>query len=478
MRSSRLRTLVVISGVMIAAGSMTAPAEARTHSLSGRRGSSTALSTPGTQLWAKQFSAVNGANPTAIAVSPDASRVFVVGSASTVNGSDLAVIAYSADGTQLWSDLYNGPKGTGTDGAGGVVVSPNGSKVFVTGGSEGTTSGYDYVTLAYRASTGRRLWVRRYNGPGNATDEGTAINISPNGSRIFVTGISYGATSLADYATLAYRARKGALLWVSRYNGSANADDYGSNSLGVSPDGSKVFVTGSSMGAASGSDFATLAYSAATGQQLWVARYDGTASSQDGADALAVSPDGSKVFVTGQSAGTSTNLDYATVAYNAATGSEQWASRYDDGNGGGDIPYGVAVSPDGTKVAVTGVTAAATASTEDYATVVYDTTNGTTEWVAPYDGPGNGGDAASAVTISPDGTKVFVTGATTGLSGNSDYGTIAYDATSGTQVWSTAYDSSPSGGDLARALAVSPDGTKVFVTGQSNVQIATVAYAT
>ena len=40
--------------------------------------------------------------------------------------------------------------------------------------------------------------------------------------------------------------------------------------MAVSPGGSRVFVTG-----ASGGDSETVAYSAATGRRLWVSRYNG-----------------------------------------------------------------------------------------------------------------------------------------------------------------------------------------------------------
>jgi hypothetical protein len=82
-------------------------------------------------------------------------------------------------------------------------VSPDSSTVFVTGSTGSGAS--DYATVAYDAIGGYQLWVRTYNGPGNGTDGGaTAIGVSPDGSAVFVTGESYSTTSQDDYATLAY----------------------------------------------------------------------------------------------------------------------------------------------------------------------------------------------------------------------------------------------------------------------------------
>ena len=58
-------------------------------------------------------------------------------------------------------------------------------------------------------------------------------------------------------------------------------------------------------------------------------RYDGPASSRDLVRSLAVSRDGSTVFVTGESLGVGTGYDYATVAYDAARGDEIWTTRHD-----------------------------------------------------------------------------------------------------------------------------------------------------
>jgi hypothetical protein len=59
---------------------------------------------------------------------------------------------------------------------------------------------------------------------------------------------------------------------------------------------------------------------ATPGAQLWVSRYSGPGSGVDFARALGVSPDGSRVLVTGLGRGSGTGDDYATVAYDASTG--------------------------------------------------------------------------------------------------------------------------------------------------------------
>jgi hypothetical protein len=67
---------------------------------------------------------------------------------------------------------------------------------------------------------------------------------------------------------------------------------------------------------------------AVPGGQLWASLYDGPAGTGGYAFAVAVSPDGATVFVTGNSFGGASGTDYDTVAYDAATGARRWASRY------------------------------------------------------------------------------------------------------------------------------------------------------
>ena len=276
-------------------------------------------------------------------------------------------LAATSPGAQLWVARYDG-FGSGGNFAHSVAVSQDGKTVFVTGSSLGTNNGYDYATVAYSAATGAQLWVKRYNGASNG--ERGANSVAVSGSKVFVTGSSYGgSTANYDYATVAYSAATGAQLWVKRYDGPGSGDDQ-AYSVAVSPGGGTLFVTGytDTSSTSAGYDYTTIAYSAATGAQLWLARYNGPGNFTDEAYSVAVSPSGSTVYVTGFSYGCGCGgLDYATVAYNAATGAQLWVSRY-DGAGRANNAFSVAVSPTTGTVFVTGDSAD---GGFDYATIAY-----------------------------------------------------------------------------------------------------------
>jgi len=410
-----------------------------------------------------------------IAVSPDGSDVFVTGqSFGPARSSAFATGAYDAsNGAKRWARLYNGP-GKGPDEADAIAVSPDGARVFVTGSSYGANGSSDYATVAYDALSGSTQWIRRYNGPVGGDDFATDVGVSPDGSRVFVTGASRGSPRSGGYLTTAYDAICGAMLWTTRGRVAG-----GANALGVSPDGSLVFVTGFVAGR-SGTDFGTVAYEASTGATAWVRRYDGPADSDDSAVDLAVSPGGSTVYVVGYSRGLASYFDYATVGYDSSSGEERWVRRYNGPGNGFDYPSAVEVSPDASTVFVAG-NDSGSHSGYDYATVAYEAATGSKRWVARYNSPANGYDAALALGVSPDESFVFVTGYIRGPTSPEDYGTVAYDAATGSRLWVRRYNGPANDNDAANALVVSPDGSAVFVTGYSAgsgtfADYATIAY--
>jgi PQQ-like domain len=145
-----------------------------------------------------------------------------------------------------------------------------------------------------------------------------AAAASPDGSTVYVTGL----TGLAHFSTLAYNAATGAPAWTATFYGRGYSQP---SAMAVSPDGSKVFVTGFTTppGACCADQFVTVAYDAATGARLWARETFNILHVGSFATAVAVSPDGSSVFVAGDA-----GKNPVVVAYNAATGAQQWLSRY------------------------------------------------------------------------------------------------------------------------------------------------------
>jgi uncharacterized delta-60 repeat protein len=354
---------------------------------------------------------------------------------------------------------YNGP-GNGTDTATAVAVD-NFGNVYVTGFSLGSGGNLDYATIKY--SAGRQQWVRRYDGPGNSADEATAIAVDNSGN-VYVTGWSYAApnTNDQDYATIKYNSA-GEQQWVARYNGPGNLGDE-ATAIAVDASGN-VYVTGGSSSSPGNSDYATIKYNS-SGEQQWVARYSGGADYGDFANAIAVDNSGN-VYVTGSSG--YGNSDYATIKYNSS-GEQQWVARYDGPGHNLDAAYAIAVDSSG-NVYVTGFSSGIDL---DYATIKYNSA-GQQQWVARYNGPANRFDEAAAIAIDGFG-NVYVTGESLGSDSGLDFVTIKYNS-SGQEQWVARYNGPANGHDAAHAIAVDSSGN-VYVTGFSEGSRSSGDYAT
>lgn len=433
------------------------------------------------ELWASH-SAFPGRGQS-VTVSPDGAFVYATGFRGPHIGHAYSTVAYeAATGAERWAAFYNPADGPGEfDSAAEVVVTPDGTKVVVTGFSYLSCCSSDVATVAYDAGTGARLWAARHDSGGGTYDGGTSIAVSPDSSTVVVTGYrGDGVGFCTDMSTLAYDTATGARRWKARYDGPGHHCDAG-RAVRVTPDGRTAVVTGYSVGSGTNYDYATVAYDTGTGTQRWAARY----TRSDGielADALAVTADGATVVVTGTSRGSlpGTGEDYATVAYDTATGTERWAARYDGAAHGDDLPSAVAVAPDTPSVVVTGSSAGPWGY--DYATVTYDTATGARRWVDRYNGPVDEDDLAHAAVVTPDGEMAVVTGSSEGRTG-SNYATAFYDLGTGNRFLVARYNQVGLSADAAYSVAISPDSTTAFVTGTSvaadgRLHVGTVAYPT
>jgi uncharacterized delta-60 repeat protein len=363
----------------------------------------------------------------------------------------IPVTTYSQGVYEAWVARYNGPANANSDDYARALAVDASGNVYVTGSSWSDTS-IDYATIKY-SSAGDALWLRRYNGPGNGGDVAYALAVDDSGN-VYVTGSSFGGgATINDYATIKY-SPFGDTLWVKSYYGPGTSDDV-AKALAVDDSGN-VYVTGSSW---SGSfyDYATIKYSS-SGDTLWVRRYN-EVGFDDAASALAVDDSGN-VYVTGYSVGFGTSGDYATIKYNSF-GDTLWVRRYNSPANNDDYARALAVDASG-NVYVTGTSTVSGTST-DYATIKYSSA-GDTVWVRRYNGPGNDIDGASALAVDASG-NVYVTGRSIGFGTSGDYATIKYNSF-GDTLWVRRYNGPGNGGDAATALAVDDSGN-VYVTGSS-----------
>ena len=492
----------------------------------------------GALLWSAGFDGTSPwyRNVEAIAPSADSSRVFVTGVSSSVGGkAELRTMCLDASsGTVVWNREWIGPAPCLlAEGGVDLAVNPSDGNVHVTGIGCTGSNGNDWVTIVHDPVNGFERWARFHGGLGE--DAPTAI--ASSATRTVVVGGQHGGLTEDDLVVQSMVASSGLDEWSASIDLTVPANDILAD-LCASSDGTLVFATGEaccgqsaelfgidasnggviwsaspshasdargdsvvattaavySSGRADGASYLA-SHARNSGSEFWYQALPGAPLGGAIAVQLAASPDETRLFTT-----TATGLeasashDYTTSAWSAATGAPQWTQTH-DGSGLIDQPVALAVSPDGTRLFVTGTSSPTSYVGAfgykwpdlDIGTVAYDAVSGTPLWTAYYHGaPAVPYEEGRDVAVSADGNLVLVTGvAQTDTS--DDFITVAYDASSGTELWSTRFEGSGGGGgpyDLDRptALAIDPLGRWVLVTGSSkpfggaNERLAVVAY--
>ncbi len=320
--------------------------------------------------------------------------------------------------------------------------------------------------------------VRRYNGSADGDDSAQAVAVS--GSSIYVTGPSDGSTTGTDYAVVKFTAGTGAFdtSWdsdgVVRYDGPGSGDDTPVAILVRGQTGGYVYVTGTVWaGSTQEKNYTTILYDASDGSQEWVAAYNGTGSGNDIVVGMAPGSGHDSVFVTGQSQAQSgpptqgfgdpcptqtvidPSLDIVTIAYGPSSSTPLWTPVVFDGAAElGDYPTGITKAGSNIWISATSV---GTDGYADLKLLQYSASNGTTSW-SDSDGRYTVAGDHGGMDVASNDTFTVVTGWIKGLCGDSRILTVRFSATGGVD-WAETIGDTISGNHGGMKVALDTTGT-------------------
>lgn len=309
------------------------------------------------------------------------------------------------------------------------------------------------LSLTFSISLSAQLnqqWVNRYNGNGDYSDKAKDLTVN-SGGNVFIAGYTT-SNSNHDYLVMKLTSL-GDTLWTRTYNGIDNAEDE-ANAIAIDAVGN-VYVTGYVKGDGTGDDIVTIKYNS-IGVQQWLTTYSSPFKQDDIGRDIAVDASGN-VYVTGQTGidAVGLNTDYITLKYNSA-GVQQWAVTYSGPGNGIDRTEKIVLDNTNNPI-VTG--RVYNGDDDDWYTIKYNTSNGSTIWTNITDYTKNDRPADMVIDAS---NNVYITGRT--RADNYDMATRKIDA-AGNTLWTKFYQ----GIDDDRGTAIAVDGSgNVYVTGLSD----------
>jgi hypothetical protein len=301
-----------------------------------------------------------------------------------------------------------------------LIIDTSGNVTVSTNNKISATQ-YD-ATTATQLSSGVTSWVNSFSSPTNQKAFVTA-SCADNVGNIYVTGgVRTSTANGLDIFVIGYD-NMGNQFMSGYYNGPNSTTDVGS-AICVDNSG-YVYVTGASDGVLAGiTDYATVAFNAITGFQQWATRYD-YSGAMDIPTGITYDGTTSSVFVTGASGTTFTDYDVATVKYKGGTlgGAQISVVRTINSGAGIDKPFGMVTDASG-NMYIAGTMYNGTTNNYDLQVQKLDTSLAIV-WVQNYDG--YGADDAG-IGIALDGqNNVIVAGSSYKSSGSKELFVLKYN---------------------------------------------------
>ena len=405
--------------------------------------------------WAQTFRGPSKGMDEAHAIATDANgNVYITGVSANNNGDlDIITIAYSATGTELWKQTFNG---TGNDDDNGKAIAIDATgNVYVAGYtfSKGTMEGM--VLIKYNTS-GSQMWIKTYDGSMDSADQASAIALDAQGN-VFITGFSSNKGTGTDITTLKFDP-DGNQLWVKTCNGTANEND-AARAI-VIDDAGNAYVTGYAVNADTNYDITTIKY-APNGDQLWVRTFDGKDNDYDEGNAITIDPKGD-IYVAGFTDVSEKRNDLIVIKY-SASGDQQWVQTY-SGKGNDDEARAITFA-DG-KVFVTGHSTNK-GGDFDIITLCYSA-NGNRQWVQTYAGDLKSDDEGIAIAADAKGS-CYITGYLNNVGLSEEIVILKYDS-NGQQNWMEVYNGSDKFDDYPYDIKLDKAGN-IIVAGATNYDV-------
>ena len=385
-------------------------------------------------------------NPRTIFFKPDGTKMYVAGTiGDDVNEYDLSIAWDVSTASYLQNFHVWGEESSPQ----ALFFKPDGTKMYVLGSSGDDVNEYDLST-AWDVSTASYLQLFSISAQETSPK---ALFFKPDGTKMYVLGSSGDDVNEYDLST-AWDVTTASYLQLF----SISAQETSPSGLSFKPDGTKMYIVGYITDAVN-------EYSLSTAWDVTTASYVQNFSiktQETFVEGLFFKSDGTKFYIIGTTDDTVYQYDLST-AWDVSSASYSYpATRYFSVVTEDTGPFGLFFKPDGTKMYVLG-------STDDDVNE-YDLS---TAWdittasylqlfsVAAQD------TSPTGLFFKPDGTKMYVLGSS-GDDVNEYSLSTAWDVTTASyvQLFSVATeDSNP------QAVFFKPDGTKMYVAGDAGEDI-------
>ncbi len=405
--------------------------------------------------WVQRYKTADALFGGPVAITVDAAgNSYITGNSRGESGSWITTIKYSPAGVRLWVTEFKNKSLSSS--ATAMAIDHKGG-IYITGYDD-----HNYITIRYNATTGKESWVQSFNSAKGSSNRAAAITADSKGG-LYVTGYSTNALQdEANFSTIRYEAATGKQSWVQRHGISVFVNDVVIAGVSFILSYDAAIAVDSSGGLyVTGKDFLTFRYDAASGKQTWLRRYNGPDGSADAASAIAVDNKGG-LYVTGFT-GLENVAQFATLRYDAATGNQTWAQRYDDKSG---FPYkatALALDFQG-GVYVTGSGGDIDNTESDFVTMRYADLTGKQTWVQRYGLDVWEYNQANAIAVPAD-QGVYVTGSSGDCVQCTGFATIRYNSATGKEVWISNFQQSED--NQAQAMAIDHNGN-LLIAGSGN----------